>query len=137
MRTIILLLLFVVLPTWGAPPSPPALSGTVFVYRYKRWTRHAAKPLLFCDGQQIAPISNGTRLRLPLTPGKHELRLSDRRNRLELDVKLDSEYYVRLEAVEGVTPRLVLVPPAQAAYELKQTKPLAAKCLTSFAPVSR
>jgi len=100
----------------------------VNVYRYKQAYGMALRPSIYCDGKDIARLQNGRSVVLALAPGKHVFRSNDKQSQIDLDLKPDQEYYIRIDLAKlavGLVKahgRLTLVQAEQGAAEFKQMK---------------
>jgi hypothetical protein len=99
----------------------------VYVYRYKQAYGMAIRPSIFCDDKEIGRLQNGRYLALGLKPGKHQFRSNDKQSIIDMDLKADQSYYIRLDLATGVMKahgRLTLMLPEQGASEYKVLKPI-------------
>ena len=99
----------------------------VYVYRYKQAYGMAIRPSIYCDDIEIARLQNGRYLALGLKPGKHKFRSNDRQSVIDMVLKADESYYIRLDLATGVMKahgRLTLMLPEQGASEFKLLKPV-------------
>jgi hypothetical protein len=134
-RMIVIPLAVLVLSTLGVvaadAQTPNAVSpdkARVYVYRYKQLLGAAAEPRIYCDQVELVRMDNGRYFSILLPPGKHLFRSSNKQSGIEIDVKAGQTYYLRVDMVSGFYggphDQLVKADPEQAAYELKQLKPL-------------
>jgi hypothetical protein len=108
----------------------------VYVYRYKQVYGMAIRPSFYCDDKEIARLQNGRYMALDLKPGKHEFRSNDKQSVIDLDMKADQNYYIRLDLAPGVMKahgRLTLMLPEQGASEFKLLKPVERKMVKDHA----
>jgi len=118
---------------WGAAaataqelPHPSAEKVRVNVYRYKKYVGKGIRPSISCDEKDTARLQSGRFVTLLLTPGKHTFRSNDQQSQIELDLKPDQQYYIRIDIAVGMWKghgRLTLVQPEQGVAELKEMKP--------------
>jgi hypothetical protein len=105
----------------------PDKTSLVYVYRYKQAYGMAIRPSIYCDDKEVARLQNGRYLALGLTPGKHQFRSNDKQSVIDIDLKADQSYYIRLDLATGVLKahgRLTLMLPEQGASEFKLLKPV-------------
>ena len=72
-------------------------------------------------------MENGRFFVAKLSPGKHTFRSNDKQAGVEVELKGEQDYYIRVEIATGMMKghgRLVLVASEQGAYEIKKLKPL-------------
>lgn len=103
-------------------PDSPAW---VYVYRYKE-DGGGGQPV-FCDERPLAQLDNGRYFLAKLKAGRHAFRSSDKQSGIELDLKAGQKYYIRVELpVVALNPhgRVILVPPEQGGYEVKNLRPV-------------
>lgn len=101
--------------------------ATLYVYRYKQFVGKALSPSVYCDEAELARMVNGRYFTVKLDPGKHSFRSNDKQSGIDLNMESGKSYFVRLEIATGFLKghgRLTLMAGEQAAYELKQLKPL-------------
>ena len=99
----------------------------VYVYRYKQAYGMAIRPSIYCDDKETARLQSGRYLALGLKPGKHQFRSIDQQSVIDMDLKADQSYYIRLDLAPGVMKahgRLTLMLPEQGASEFKLLKPI-------------
>ena len=119
------------------PSTPEAGVATVYFYEYQLAGIKIGKLLLpvNCDGTKIAALEPNSSFAYSVSPGKHVLTSSDKRNAIELNAKPGDVYYVRLDLYQPglllVKGTLVLVLPEQGTAEIKKTHPLPAKYIAS------
>jgi hypothetical protein len=102
-------------------------SASVYIYRYKQFAGSALSPSVFCDENELARMENGRFFVAKLSPGKHTFRSNDKQAGVEVELKGEQDYYIRVEIATGMMKghgRLVLVASEQGAYEIKKLKPL-------------
>lgn len=122
-------------------PDGKASKATVYVYRYKQFVGSALEPSVYCDGVQLARMTNGRYFTVKVDPGKHTFNSNDKQSGIEFDAKSGQEYFIRLEIATGFMKghgRLILMAPEQAGYELKsdKLKPLDASKVANATMVS-
>ena len=101
--------------------------ATVHIYRYKQFVGSALSPSVYCDENELARMENGRFFVAKLSPGKHTFRSNDKQAGVEVELKGEQDYYIRVEIAAGMMKghgRLVVVAPEQGAYEIKKLKPL-------------
>jgi hypothetical protein len=62
-----------------------------------------------------------------LSPAKHTFRSNDKQAGIEVELKGEQDYYIRVELATGMMKghgRVVLVTPEQGSYEINKLKPL-------------
>lgn len=109
-------------PQEAAAKQSPA---TVYVYRYKQFVGSALGPSVYCDEVQLARMDNGRYFAVKIDPGKHAFRSNDTQSGIELTLKPEQNYFIRVEIATGFMKghgRLILVSPEQGQYELSSTK---------------
>jgi hypothetical protein len=89
----------------------------------------------------LARASNARYFIVRVEPGEHAFRANDQQASIEMDLKLNQEYFLRVEIAVGFMEnygRLVAVAPEQAKYELRTSNlmPLDAKNVIDRARVS-
>jgi len=102
-------------------------SATVHIYRYKQFVGSALSPSVYCDENELARMENGRFFVAKFSPGKHTFRSNDKQAGMEVELKGDKDYYIRVEIATGMMKghgRLILVAPEQGLYEIKKLKPL-------------
>jgi len=112
---------------YGEEAKPHDGKVYVNIYRYKQAMGMGIRPSLFCDDKDIARLQSGRYVVLALEPGKHIFRSNDAQSRIEIDLKRDQIYYIRLDIAPGVLKghgRLNLMLPEQGKPELEQLKPI-------------
>jgi hypothetical protein len=135
MRTSKVLFAVVLFASLFAMAEEPASSAvdssqskaTLYVYRYKQFVGKALSPSVYCDEAELAHMVNGRYFAVKLDPGKHSFRSNDKQSGVDLDMKAGQSYFMRVEIAAGFMKghgRLVLMSGEQAAYEVKQLKPL-------------
>ncbi len=101
--------------------------ATLYVYRYKQFVGKALSPSVYCDEAELARMVNGRYFTVKLDPGKHSFRSNDKQSGIDLNMNGGQSYFIRVEIATGFLKghgRLTLMAGEQAAYELKQLKPL-------------
>lgn len=115
------------LATAQEPPQPSAEKVRVNVYRYKQYMGKGLRPSIYVDEKDAARLQDGRYVVLQLTAGKHTFRSNDAQSQVELDLKPDEQYYIRIDIAPGMWKghgRLTFVQPGQGAGELKEMKPV-------------
>lgn len=110
-------------------PHKAESEASVYFYRYKQFVGSALSPSVYCDDVQLARLDNGRYFVAHIAPGKHSFRSNDSQSGVELDVKGNEKYFIRVEIATGMMKghgRLILASPEQGSYEMnaKQLKPL-------------
>jgi hypothetical protein len=108
-------------------PQINNLLATVHIYRYKQFVGSALSPSVYCDENELARMENGRFFVARLSPGKHTFRSNDKQAGIEVELKGEQDYYIRVELATGMMKghgRVVLVTPEQGSYEINKLKPL-------------
>jgi hypothetical protein len=111
-----------------APESSPIKGlATVYVYRLGQFYAKLLKPSVYCDGRQIGRVQNGHFIRATFEPGKHEFRSNDKDSGVEIDLKPDTVYYLRVDMTTGDAwkshGRIMEMMPDQGRYEVEKLSP--------------
>jgi hypothetical protein len=104
-----------------------ASMAKVYVYRYKAFEGKALRPSIYVNDADIARLQSGRGVVLSLAAGKHTFRSNDKQSQIEIDVKADQTYYIRIDIARGFFKghgRLTMVAPEQGDSEFKQVKPV-------------
>jgi len=115
--------------------------SVIYVHRHKQFVGSALAPSVYCDETQLARMVNGRYFAVTLEPGMHTFRSNDLQSGVQLDIKADQEYYIRVEIAAGLMKghgRLILMAPERGRHELQSSKlkPLDANKVLDASPVS-
>jgi hypothetical protein len=104
-------------------------TATLYVYREHHMTGMTAKPEIEIDGRLMGKVANGESVRIEVTPGKHNVSVTQSRVKTEqpiydMEMEAGKEYWVRAEFTNGLITHLKLtaMPAEQAQAETKQLK---------------
>jgi hypothetical protein len=101
-------------------------TARVTVYRYKQFQGKGLRPSIYCDEKDVARIQSGRYVVLSLPSGNHFFRSNDKQSQIELALKPDQDYFIRIDLAIGMWKghgRLTLVQSEQGVGEVKQMKP--------------
>jgi len=109
--------------------TQPAASCTLYFYRPRLYRGSAVRIGIFVDGQMAVNLVNGRWASIQLPVGHHVVKPKDDQSGIEIDMEPGQSYYVRSGWGEqglfhGAHKQLMLMMKEQAAYEIKQLKPL-------------
>ena len=110
----------------------------VHVYRYNHLWGIALHLPVFCDNDEVAHITNGSRFVLLLEPGRHLIRSDDKQAEISLDAKPGETYYVRVAVVSGKVKghgQTVMVPGDQGEHDIQHIKWLNHNQVKNYGPV--
>ena len=122
----------VVIATPSADANAGAAAGTaapvtVFIYRPSKMVGGALEPSVFCDEVELVRMDNGRYVTLKLKPGKHMIRMTDKKKSFAIDMGPGEEYYFRVGVEAGMWKgqgKLTLEDKEKAAAEIKKLKPI-------------
>ena len=123
-------------PTPSAAPTPAASGmSTVYFYRPRLYRGSAVRIGIFVDGTMAVNLVNGRWASIQVSPGHHVVKPKDDQSGIEIDMEPGQSYYFRSGWGEagmfhGAHKNLMLMMKEQAAYEVKQLKPLDDKDVT-------
>jgi len=109
--------------------------STVYFYRPRLYRGSAVRIGIFIDGAMAVNMVNGRWASIQIPAGHHVVRPKDDQSGIEIDMESRQSYYFRSEWGEagffhGAHKNLMLMMKEQAAYEIKQLKPLDDKDVT-------
>jgi hypothetical protein len=109
--------------------AEPAASSTLYFYRPRLYRGGAVRIGIFVDGKMAVNLVNGRWASIQLPAGHHVIKPKDDQSGIEIDMEPGQSYYVRSGWGEqglfhGAHKQLMLMMKEQAAYEIKQLKPL-------------
>ena len=100
---------------------------TVFIYRPEKMMGGALEPSVFCDDVELARMDNGRYVTLKLKPGKHMIRMTDKKKSFAIEMGGGEEYYFRVGIEAGMWKgqgKLTLEDKEKAVADMKKLKPI-------------
>jgi hypothetical protein len=103
-------------------------TGTIVFYREPHFATGDFRPTVFCDGEELAPIDNGTSLEVTATEGVHACTVESlqRPGAIDVNVVAGKPAYVHVKLVPGWGNHAALGNTTESEYtkEAKRLKPL-------------
>jgi len=121
-------------PAAATQAAAPAMS-TVYFYRPRLYRGSTTRIGIFIDATMAVNMVNGRWASIQIPAGHHVVRPKDDQSGIEIDMEPGQSYYFRSGWGEagmfhGAHKNLMLMMKEQAAYEIKQLKPLDDKDVT-------
>jgi hypothetical protein len=106
-------------------------SATVYFYRVEEVSKLGSRKVeVKLDGKPLLSMPEDNFIAFKLPPGKYGLRMRQKQSEILLNVEAGKTYFVRVSQVEagfGFNQSITLMPNDQAAYQMRDMKPLESK----------
>jgi len=99
----------------------------VFFYRNREFYGKLLKPVLYCDGIQLAKIANGRYFIAKVDPGPHVFRSKGKDSFIEMDLIGGKTYYIQVVPIEFRRTQLFVTHRVEAVHAIGILEPLQAK----------